>query len=328
MSIKDIAKLAGVSPSTVSRVLNDKPGCAGEELRKRIWLAARQTGYVPDAAARSLRKKEASEKPLKVSLVLARIRSLDEDPFFLELFRAVEVELNKARVGLYEVIMADGDAGAHAAGECVVSPDGIIILGRCSRAVLDRLKGATPNIVGLWRNPMNFEVDEVVCDGEKAAMVAVEHLISLGHKNIAYIGDCSYESRYVGYSETLIRNGLPINYRAIIHCEQTSGAGYEAMLSLIERSEVTALLCANDAIAIGAIRAMREKRARLSLISIDDIDQAQTTKPMLTTVRIPRSDMAHMAVTLLLDRIRLGHSGNVRVEFPCRVVVRESCFPV
>ena len=157
---------------------------------------------------------------------------------------------------------------------------------------------------------------------------AVEHLLELGHRKIAYIGDCSYESRYVGYCESLIRHNLPLNYRVIFPTDQSEEAGFQAMEKLLAGDEVTAVLCANDISAVGALRAAKGRRGKgVCVIAIDDIDQAQETRPMLTTVRIPREDMAHMAVALLKDRMAGGHRECLRVELPCRIMHRESVWP-
>ena len=158
--------------------------------------------------------------------------------------------------------------------------------------------------------------------------MAVEYLLKLGHRTIAYIGDCSYESRYVGYCDALIRNSIPIDYPLIIPTGQTEQEGYTAMQRIAASGAATAVFCANDITAAGALRALSEmgrKRPKIAVISIDNIDLAQQTKPLLTTISIPREDMAHMAVNVLLDRMNKGHREHVRVEFPCRLVRRMSC---
>lgn len=178
---------------------------------------------------------------------------------------------------------------------------------------------------------MNFDVDEVVCDGKKAAETAMKHLILLGHRNIAYIGDCSYESRYIGYCNSLINNNIPINYEWIKQTDQTGEAGSIAFEELLEKSDsFSAVFCANDVTAISVLDILRKKRRqvkrKISVISIDNIEESQNTSPFLTTINIPRGEMAHMAVTLLLDRIEKKHSEAVRIEFPCCIVNRSSCY--
>ena len=334
MTLKEIAARAGTSVSTVSRVLNQKsPTCASRKLQDRIWEIARETGYLPNEAARSLRHADA--KPVQgfsVSIVLARISTLEEEPFFAELFRNLEAELLRSGARIQKVIYAKDSLSANLTGA-----DGIIILGRCSRRLLDRILAQTRNVVGIWRNPTDFEVDEVVCDGKKAAELAMNHLFSLGHKKIAYIGSCFYESRYVGYCDMLFRNNLPLDYGLIKQTDQTKGQAETAFLELLEKKldgscDFTAVFCANDITAVRVLELLAERKKFLkggpvSVISIDDIEEAQNTDPYLTTVRIPRGEMAHLAVLLLLDRMNGGHKEIVRNELPCRIVRRASCFP-
>lgn len=325
MSLKKIAEMVGTSPSTVSRVLNNSyDTCASEELKAKIWAAAREIHYVPNTYARELKRQKAPERQRKVSVVLARVRSLEADSFFRELFRELEIQIFQAGLLLDEAVNTEEMPGLE-----MRETDGILILGRSSDRLLAALQERTRNLVGIWRNPTDFAIDEVICDGRKAAEQAVRYLLAKGHRKIGYIGDCSYESRYVGYCDTMIRHQRPLNSEDIFETDQTTGAGYEAMQALLTRSEITAVLCANDMTAFGALKALAEPRGsrrQVAVISIDDVREAQTTTPLLTTIRIPRGDMAHMAVQVLQDRMHHGHTEKLRVEFTGRIVERESCF--
>ena len=334
MSLKEIAKRVGVSPSTVSRVLNNtSASCASKEIRDKIFEAARETGYLPNENAKKLRACGKGEAPRRsVSIVLARIKSLDEDPFFYDLFRSLEIALMEQRVAVDQVLYADQSSADGKAAMEFPKGQGVIILGRCSQKLLEQIRTFTGNVVGIWRNSMEFNLDEVVCDGQKAAELAMEHLISLGHRRIAYIGDCSYESRYIGYCNALIRHGIPMNYAWVKQTDQTGEAGRLAFTELLEGPEAfSAVFCANDVTAVQVLGLLKERRrqikGKISVISIDDIEESQETTPMLTTIRIPREEMAHMAVMVLLDRMAKKHSEAVRVEFPCRIMNRSSCFP-
>ena len=325
MSLKEIADIAGVSPSTASRVLNNPNStCASEAVRRRIFDAVRTTGYVPSSAARALKRgiSAAGDSPL-ISLVFARIASPNADPFFSELARHVESELLGAGFRLGERIFAEGDAALK-----LSEADGFVILGRCSDSLLGRFSENTRNLVGLWRNPAHFPIDEVVCDGKIHAEKAVKNIIKNGHRNIAYIGDCSSEVRYLGYCETLIGNHVPINYPLIIEVPHTRESGRSAMESLLASGKATAVFCASDSLALGALDAIKHqrisKKADMSVISIDDVAGAEAAG--LTTIHIPQHDMAHLAVRLLADRISGGHSECARTEFSCRLIERDTCF--
>ena len=334
MSLKKIAEMVGVSPSTVSRVLNHtSETCASKEIQNKIFAAAREINYQPNQSAKQLRScAQPAASSHHISIILARITTLEADPFFSELFRSLEIDLLQQQTTIDHIIYAKDHLTKKQIQDLSAS-QGVIIVGRCSKTLLDHILSITQNVVGIWRNSMDFNVDEVVCDGQKAAELAMKHLIQLGHKNIAYIGDCSYESRYVGYCNSLIRNDIPMNYDWIKQSNQTAEEAEHAFLSLLEHShDFTAVFCANDITAIRVRQLLKEKRRQIkrdiSVISIDDIDESQNTKPYLTTIHIPRQEMAHMAITLLLDRIAQNHKEIVRIEFPCKIMNRSSCYPV
>lgn len=328
MSLKKIAEITGTSTSTVSRVLNNSyDTCASEELKARIWKAAHEINYVPNSHARNLKQGSLpDQKTLRISVLLARVASLEIDLFFKELYRNLEIAIFQKGFIMNEMISSENMSSADFT-QC----DGVIILGRCSGQLLEEIEKQNKNIIGIWRNAMNFEIDEIVCDGRKAAETAISYLVRLGHKKIGYIGDCSYENRYVGYTEAMIREHLALDYTHIIPTNQTREEGAKAMKLLLEQGKISAVLCANDMTAIGALetlKAQRKKnRQQISVISIDDIAEAQNTTPLLTTIRVPRADMAHMAVQVLEDRINHGHTEHLRIEFPCRIIERSSCFP-
>lgn len=323
--------MVGTSPSTVSRVLNNTTtGCASPELKEKIWEAAHTLHYVPNMAARNLKMgREETVKSYQIAVILARVVFLDKDPFFAELFQSIEAGLFSNSCILKSVTNAESvDFSA------LEKIDGIIILGRCSDGLLTRLKHYTRNIVGVDRNPTDYKMDEIICNGKTAAVKAMEYLLSLGHRKIGYIGDCSFETRYVGYCETLIQQNIPINYHYICSTDQTYESGYHAMEGL-QNQDVTAVFCANDISALGAMQVLsdavtqnKSRKREISIIAIDNIARSMSAAPLLTTVNIPKEEMGRMAVTVLLDRILHKHNEYLRVEFPCKVIERENCFPI
>ena len=348
MSIRDIAKKAGVSASTVSRVLNN-PGyrCASPELRDTIWRIAREMNYLPNEAARSLKmgsgKDGASAAPLRVDVIVTRASQRQADPFFGELLRIIETETHSQRClisQLWYLSSLNARKGVRAGaterelatvlGSGVDRGDGLIVIGKSSEAVLSRLVEAySGNVVSVGRNSCAYLCDEVLCDGEKIARLAVGRLVELGHRQIGYAGDCHNESRYRGYQRTLLERGLDVGVGSVIECEHTEEAGYAAMERLMQADDApTAIYCATDAIAIGMLRSLSDRRSRYyspSIIASDDIEAAQYANPALTTVALPKRDMGRFALRLLVDRLAGGHSSCVRMELQGRLVVRASC---
>lgn len=357
MSLKEIAARTNTSVSTVSRVLNHpEHNCHSPELAQKIWETARELHYLPNASAKNLRLGSSTEKePMMVDIFLTRFDSMDQDLFFRELFQHIKEELFRQNCLLGEIlhsvhIMAlkesqKTSAIPYKSAEKVLSEKhenplafisrkkhtGLIILGKCPADIVPILKKRYSCLVGIDRNPTDYEYDEVICNGATAAEKAVEYLISLGHKNIAYIGDCTFESRYTGYYQTLLSHKIPLNYSNIHPSGQTTEEGCRIMDSIIHTAPInrpTAIFCANDCTAIGVLKSLRQNKKRgylPSVISIDNIQESQKTIPMLTTIDIPKEEMAHLALTALLDRWEGRHSEYLRIELPCRLIERESC---
>lgn len=357
MSMKKIAHLTGTSVATVSRVLNNPDyHCNDPKLSEKIWQAAKELNYTPNTFARDLRKGTiANNNPYVVDVFLARFNSIEQDLFFKELFQHVKEELliNNCLLGsvlnsvdvmeLFEkpseqsevvpfksvtALKSEKDSNKLAFIERKKNT-GLLILGKCPRELIDVLKRRYAAIAGIDRNPTDYKYDEAVCNGTTAAQKAMEYLISLGHSNIAYIGDCNFESRYIGYYQSLLDNKIPLNHNNVYPSNQTMEEGFDIMNSIISsHNRPTAIFCANDCTAIGVLKALKKSKKRgykPSVISIDNIEQSQSTSPMLTTINIPKKEMVHFALNLLLDRKNKLHSETVRMELPCNLVIRESC---
>ena len=348
MSIKKIAEKAGVSPATVSRVLNNPNyKCSVSGLRDKIWKTAIEMNYVPNEAARNLKKGVSAkqEKTWYINILMTRTDSSTTDPFFAELLRVIESEIHDkncilSKVWYMSVFSDDRKCRRENLDRLIDGMydevegkrDGLIIIGRCNKEALKKLNKKYKSVVSVNRNSTNYEVDEVLCDGEKIAAAAVEYLISLGHKNIGYIGQCHSEDRYNGYLETLKKHDLDVIPEYVIETKQTEAEGYEAMEKFFQSDDMpTGIYCANDISAIGMLKCLNKFRNRYympSIISSDDIQEAQFTRPMLTTVSLPKGDMGKFALYLLLDRLKGGHSGIVRMELEGRLMIRNSCSSV
>ena len=348
MSIKKIAEKAGVSPATVSRVLNNPNyKCSVSGLRDKIWKTAIEMNYVPNEAARNLKKGVSAkqEKTWYINILMTRTDSSTTDPFFAELLRVIESEIHDKNFILsklwYMSVFSDDRKCRRENLDRLIDGmydevegkrDGLIIIGRCNKEALKKLNKKYKSVVSVNRNSTNYEVDEVLCDGKKIAAAAVEYLISLGHKNIGYIGQCHSEDRYNGYLETLKKHDLDVIPEYVIETKQTEAEGYEAMEKFFQSDDMpTGIYCANDISAIGMLKCLNKFRNRYympSIISSDDIQEAQFTRPMLTTVSLPKEDMGKFALYLLLDRLKGGHSGIVRMELEGRLMIRNSCSSV
>ncbi len=344
-TLKKIAEMTHLSVSTVSRVLNDPDyRCSSPEKRDKIWKAAMELKYVPNKAAKNLKKGigSKSETTYYIGVIMTRTESSQTDPFYSELLRVIETEVHRNFCILSKVWYKPGFSDKRKcerenleqmisgmAQEVEEKLDGVIVIGKCTEKVLHSIQGKFRNVVAINRNPSDNTVDEVTCDGQKIAAIAINHLVEIGHREIGYVGECQSESRFKGYLETLRKHKIEFNPSFVYETKQTEAKGYEIMNKILEAESIpTAFFCANDITAVGMLKNLRKtenRYFRISIVASDDIEQAQFTKPMLTTVALPKYDMGRFAMVLLLDRIKKNHTGKVKIELEGRLVKRESC---
>lgn len=335
MTLKEIAKEAGVSVSTVSRVINKKgPHVARPEIQNRIWSIVGRTGYVPNENALNLKKSvraEPAETQSAIACLFARTPESINDPFFSQLARSVEAAAFKegfnVQYSLTEIDMKQPDTLRSIIDKRVC---GVVILGRCDHELLHYLKHCFQYVSYTGLNSLDAKYDQIICDGAEVSAAAVDYLVGLGHQCIAYIGETSHEDRFAGYKAGLTRNGLEYREDYVSGVPLSTENGYLGAQKLLRSAAgVTAILCANDVTAIGAMRAMREMGIRIpqdiSIMGIDDIDMAQYMSTKLTSMHIPVEELGQMATKVLIDRIRGGHTIHMKVSLPFYIAERESC---
>lgn len=335
MTQKEIAKEAGVSISTVSRVINNKgKNVASQEIQDRIWEIVRRTNYVPNDIAQKLRSSQETkaEKTFgSIECFFARMPFSDKDQFFSDLARSIETEVLKLNHVLkYSFTASTLQRSYNQKLLAESSAKGIMILGRCDNAALILLKKHFKNLCFVGLNSYKKEFDSILCDGSEASKDAVNYLIGLGHTRIGYIGETFNEVRYVGYRTAMIENKLPTESRYVADVILTYEGGYIGAKKLLESApNITAVFCANDISAVGAMRAFQEAGLSIpndiSVIGIDDIEVSKYLIPPLTTIHIPIEEMGNIAAKVLIDRINGGHKIPLRVVLPFHLEVRGSC---
>lgn len=341
MTLKELSRLAGVSVSTVSRVVNkNDTNAASDEVRNRIWDLVHETGYVPNSSAQILKSganPPKKEKSRTITCIFARTPDGKTDPFFSQIFHAIEHECVTCGYEMTGVFTASDIK--KASNDLAYSHyDGIIVLGRYSRSLLESIKNHSKNIVYTGLNAINDPYDQIICNGYEAAKAAVRYLSMLGHRSIGYMGEKSDEARYRGYYDAIQELRLPLRREHIIETEQSMQGGYigaKNMLTAVSGSsesasvQPTAIFCANDSTAVGAVKAFHEQGIvipkEISIISIDNTEICQFTTPMLSSIHIPKEELGKMAVKILIDRIEGGHRLPMKLEIPFNLVTRESC---
>lgn len=337
MTLKEIAAEAGVSISTVSRVINKSSKCpASPEVQNRIWEIVRRTGYVPNATARDLKRGSPGSREVlsrSIACLFARASDVETDLFFSSLARSIEKEAFKHNYILkYSFTAFDIN---HPSTFRLITDnhvDGVAVLGRCDKQLLKFLKQYFNYVVYTGLNNLEAKYDQIICDGYQATITAIDHLAKLGHKKIAYVGETVNEQRYDGYCAALEQHAIPLQKQYVSNVTLSSEGGYRGTAELLAKGcDATAFFCPNDVTAIGAMRAIKERGLSIpddvSIISIDDIDTAQYLTPMLTTIHIPVDEMGQMAAKILIDRIEGGHSLPIKINLPYYIANRESCGP-
>jgi DNA-binding LacI/PurR family transcriptional regulator len=332
--MKEIARVAGVSQSTVSRVLNASSSRVpiAPETRRRILEAVRTMGYRPNPLARGLRGAGTS----LLGLIVREI----SDPFFA---RAIEVIAAEARRRQYSLVLgharSSGEEALALAGVLETRHcEGIVLLGdlRSEPAFWEELVQSGIPVVALCEGPRSRGIPTVNTDNRLGVTMAMEYLYDLGHRRIGYvdagwIGDVA--ERRDAYAGFLAERRLliPEGYRQPADNDIYAGhAAFERLLSL--PVPPTAVLCATDQVALGAMAAAARRGVRVpeevSVVGFDDIPLAQFTVPSLTTIRQPLEEMARWAVDEVLAIVRGEKAAGAESRYcPPALVVRDSCAP-
>jgi DNA-binding LacI/PurR family transcriptional regulator len=329
---EDVAARAGVSRTTVSFVLNDRPGASiSEATRQRVLVAAAELGYQPHASARGL----AAGRTHTLGLVLRQsTEQVAEDALLAETLRGLSAA---ARAERYRVLVEPYGPTNVSYGDLMSSrrTDGLVVSGpRTDDEELIALARAdAPVVIQGWLPDANLPSVDV--DNVAAARLAVEHLIGLGHRVIGCITNAGLTytaaaARLQGYREALEAAGIEYDPRLVAEASFDAASGRRQMSTLLEAGDVTAVFVASDVVAFGAIAAIREAGLRVpddvSVVGFDDIPLAAFFDPPLTTIRLPAYELGRAAGAALIDRIH-GREVNARTVLPTELVIRSSTAP-
>ena len=327
--MKDVAEQAQVSVSTVSYVLNNR-GRVSEARRKRVLNAIRALDYIPNESARNLKRQSASTIGLVVPDLV--------NQFFSLLARGV-VRAAALHDVLVVLCSAENTQEAEFGNARLLRSkrvDGVIYESgfQESHRSLLKLQSLGPVVLVDERFP-GLDLPAVVADGRRGAREVVAHLVELGHKRFACIaGPTTHwtsEQRLSGYREGLAMGGIDPDEMDIQTGDYQMDSGYrlaEVFISAPESKRPTALLCANDLMAIGALEYCRLNTINVpgyvSIVGFDDIPTAQLLTPRLTTVRQPAYEMGMSAANLLIAMTQGEQKSELLEPHPVELVVRES----
>lgn len=332
-TIRDVAKLAGVAPITVSRVINNT-GYISEETRVRVEAAIEELQYIPNTLSQSLRFKKTNT----IGLVLSDI----SNPFWTTVTRGVEDACSQQGMHVFLCNTDEKQSKLDDYVDALIQrqTDGFLLVpaGKESTQTVERIKRAGVPLVVLDRSMQDVHVDVVRSDSEGGAYRLTEYLIQLGHRRIAIIPGpreiATSMLRLGGYKQALQDYGIPLDTQLIRHGQYNQEAGYNVALIKQFFSELnpkpTAIFAGNNFIAIGVVQGLYQMGVRIpedvSIVSFDDVPYNWHAEPFMTVMAQSPYQLGFEAASLLLSFV-LGTAqpDNRQVVLPVELLVRRSC---
>jgi len=321
VTIKDIAKRAGVSKTTVSRALNNQPRIS-QETKERIVKFAEEMNYRHNQLATSLR----SKKSMVIGLIFPGFMA---GHFYAEIFHGIESYCTRKGFG---VLIGSSDGLSNKEEEIIKllqerRVDGLIIAPTqgVDLSLFQQLKKENVPFVFIDKYLPDVEADRIVIDNIKGAYLAVNHLIKRGHNKVAFLSGpespcITIEERFKGYKMAFMENN--IEFQKYIKTDQNvynqRKSGYKAVKKLLETKQgITAIFAINDSLAIGAMKAVREAGLIISddiaIIGFNEDDISFYLEKPLTTISVPKFEMGRKAAQLLINRIERKETGKAKV---------------
>ncbi len=338
MRIRDIAKMAGVSPSTVSMVLNNKHGIS-EETRKKVLDVAKASGYNSkkrgQLSANNINGQIRFIKYKREGFLVER-----NGDFISNVIDGVEFTASERSFNLSfsNVLCTELQEMIDSINK--QDTDGVIFLGtEFDSASAHLLKAIKAPVVILDNQFKNKDFDAVVMDNEAGVFMAIEYLKSLGHTEIGHIKSTiridNFIAREAGFKAALDQLELEYNQNFICESVPNIDKSYEMMKEYLKAAKTlpTAFFADNDIIAIGAIRALKEEKIKvpedISVIGFDDLQISGVVEPPLSTIKIYKMTMGQQAVTRLIDKISSGADEKTKILVGPKLIVRKStCEPL
>lgn len=326
VNLKTISQITGFSVATISNALNRKKG-VNQETASEIFRVAKELGYINE------------DTISKIRFVIFKKNGLiiDDTPFFSLMIDGIEKECRAQglEILLSHLSQEDEDYEEQARWMINDNASAIIILGtELSEDDMELYKKANCPLLTLdfWCNDMSL--NGVLINNHDSTRMAVEYLISKGHKEIGYLrGNFrikAFNERATGYQYTLKKQGFPVNGEYVITLGTTINSAYQEMLAHLQKEPKlpTAFFADNDVIALGAMKALQEKGYRIpediSIIGFDDLPYSEISSPPLTTLRVPKQDMGKLAVRRIVEMMRESSKTKIKIQVCTSFVERGS----
>jgi DNA-binding LacI/PurR family transcriptional regulator len=311
ITIKEIAKMAKVSPTAVSFVLNNRKGVS-DRTRQAVLKIIKSTNFIPNKSSRRL----SFKKSFNICLAMNPASSPFSDFFYFDVTRGIVEASNRYD---YSLLLCQLNHDENNGGLIPISvsnqdADGIIFLQDTPEAILDGVAAlGVPFVLVDAQADVGEKYTTINPNSERSAYVATEYLVKKGHRNIGFIGSSYlprfYTQTYTGFLRALHDNGLQVNPTWVFQNAHDEISACQCMEAILDTGKLpTAVFCAGDLYAIGAIRGAQQRGCsvpeRISFIGMDDIILSSHITPPLTTISYNTFDMGKLAVDLLMKKIR------------------------
>jgi LacI family transcriptional regulator len=331
-TIRDVARKAGLSLSTVSLVINNR-GNVSPETRASVQKVIRELSYHPTRSARGL----ASKTSGNIGFILSEEHFSQAEPFYTRIFLGTEFEARDHNFYILLTTVGDQfDPDVYVPRFLLErNVDGIIVAGKVNEKLISYIDSLGLPIVLVDYEMKRSRHSAVLIDNWRGATLAVEHLLALGHRKIAFLaGDIqhpSLTSRYEAYQHTLRQAGVLLEDSFEITDERETsieGGALAAERLFTSGARPTAIFAANDAMAIGCMRYLKSRGMSIpgdvAVVGFDDIEMSSHIEPHLTTVRVLKEEMGKIAVQRVVDGINAKTRVVVTTHVPVELIVRES----
>ncbi|GGF30064.1 LacI family transcriptional regulator [Halobacillus andaensis] len=329
-TIRDIAEKTGFSIATVSRVLNyDSTLSVSDATKKRIFKVSEELNY------RTLKQRASKNEKKKYRLGIILFHSEQDeisDPYFLAIRLGIEKECAAKKIDLVKVYRKNNQLDLSAVNDI----DGMIVVGRIPPEEVEEIKEITSAITFVDFSPSDLTYDSVVIDFQRAMIEVLDHLISLNHRDIGFIGgvlEIRANETLMDYREKAFREYLTskniFNEQFVFVGRFGTEDGYRLMKDALQQPKLpTAFVVASDSMAIGALRALHENNIRVpdevSIIGFNDIAASNYLQPSLSTVKVFTEFMGETAVELMVERLDTKREIPKKVVIPTKLIKRES----
>ena len=329
-TLRDVAKLAGFSLATVSRVLNHDEGLnVSDDTRKRIFEVAEELGY------QTIKQRSRNQKK-RIKIGVIHWYSQKEelgDPYYLSVAKGIEKECFNRKIE-FSSIYKDGDR--YTTGE-LDELDGFIAIGKFSNEDIKEFSTFSKNIVFVDSSPDEKTYDSVIVDIRSATLEVLKHIVNNGYRRIGFIGGREYvgkareplvDEREKAYRDFTMKEGI-FDEDNIYIGSFTMEAGYDMMKKAIAKGNIpNVFFVASDSMAMGVMQALYESSLKIprdvAIVSFNDINTSKYLIPPLSTIRVHTEFMGATAVGLLLERIKENRQIPKKVVIPTEFIIRES----